>query len=119
LYVAPTIALAMLETSAHVRVPHLPLNRYLVEIDVPDEVWARRRETSERDLPVGWDAIPHGVISTAFGDAWLLACGEAVHLVPSSIVPEEPIVLINPRHGDATGITAKAVRKIQFAALFR
>ena len=39
LYTAPTISLAVLETAAHINDAGLPLNRYLVQIDVPDEVW--------------------------------------------------------------------------------
>ena len=38
LYTAPTIAIAVLETAAHVDDSGLPLNRYLVQIDVPDAV---------------------------------------------------------------------------------
>ena len=39
-YSAPTIAIAVLETAAHIDDAGLPLNRFLVEIDVPDDVWA-------------------------------------------------------------------------------
>ncbi len=118
-YVAPTVAMAILETAAHVRMPALPLNRYLVEIDVPDDVWARRQVTLDGQLKVGWDAVPHGMISTSYGDSWLLRIGEALNELPSSIAPEESIVLINPKHPDANRITAKAIRRVHYSLLFR
>ena len=38
IYSAPTIAIAVLETAAHIDDAGLPLNRFLVEINVPDDV---------------------------------------------------------------------------------
>jgi hypothetical protein len=40
-------------------------------------------------------------------------------LVPSVIVPEEEIALINPRHSDAASIIAAVRRKFLYNALFR
>ena len=39
LYASGSIALACLETVVHLRADDLPLNRYLVQIDIPDAVW--------------------------------------------------------------------------------
>ena len=44
IYAAPTISIAVLETAAHIDDAGLPLNRYLLELDVPDDVWALREE---------------------------------------------------------------------------
>ena len=53
-YSAPTIAIAVLETAAHIDDAGLPLNRFLVEIDVPDEVWrCMRRSSRQRCLLPG------------------------------------------------------------------
>ena len=46
LYSAPTISMAVLETAAHIDDSGLPLNRYLLELDVPDGVWALRAKNS-------------------------------------------------------------------------
>jgi hypothetical protein len=40
-------------------------------------------------------------------------------VLPSVIVPEELIVLINPRHRAATGITAGTLRRFEYNQLFR
>lgn len=109
-YSASSIALACLETVVHLNQAGLPLNRFLVRIDVPDGVWAARRILGVADLAVGWSAIPEGKVSLDVGDAWLQAGDSALLLVPSVIVPEEMNVLINVRHSDAAKIQATKVR---------
>lgn len=109
-YAASNIALACLETVVHLNQAGLPLNRFLVRIDVPDGVWAARRILRVADLAVGWSAIPEGKVSLDAGDAWLLAIDSALLLVPSAIVPEEMNVLINVRHPDAANIQATKLR---------
>lgn len=109
-YASSNIALACLETVVHLNQAGLPLNRFLVRIDVPDGVWAARRILGVADLAVGWSAIPEGKVSLDAGDAWLLAGNPAVLLVPSAIVPEEFNVLINARHSDAGVINAIKLR---------
>ena len=107
-YTSENIALAVHETVVHLRSGGLPLNRYLVRIDVPDDVWDARQMLTP---PVGWDAMPVGMISVQAGESWLLSKSSALLVVPSVIVPEESNVLINPQHPDATRIVATAVRK--------
>ena len=57
LYTASSASLACLETVVHLNGGGLPLNRFLVEIDVPDDVWAAREVLPARHLPVGWAAV--------------------------------------------------------------
>lgn len=52
-YAASTIALACLETVVHLNAGGLPLNRFLVRIDVPDTIWTAREINQEDALPVG------------------------------------------------------------------
>ena len=118
-YCAPTIAMAVLETAAHVDDSGLPLNRFLVAIEVPDTVWARREEIAVAALPPTWAAIPAGRASVKVGSDWLASCRSPILLVPSAIVPEEWASLINPRHADAPTISASAVRPFEFQRLFR
>lgn len=112
LYTAANIALACLETIVHLSGGDLPLNRYLVRLDVPDDVWQAARVLVDGDAPVGWDAIPAGKVSLDLGDQWLAdAVGPALLSVPSVIVPEEANVLINPAHADARRITVTKLRR--------
>jgi len=118
-YCAPTIAMAALESAAHVDDAGLPLNKYLVEIDVPDGVWLHHEEVNIATLPATWAAIPAGRGSVTFGSDWLASLRSPILLVPSVIVPEEPIALINPAHGNAARISAKVIRLFEYNRLFR
>jgi RES domain-containing protein len=118
-YCAPTIAMAVLETATHVDDAGLPLNRYLVEIRVPEGIWARREELEAARLPAAWDAIPAGRASVRAGSEWLSSLRSSILLVPSAIVPEERVALINPRHPDTARIMAHTVRRFDYNRLYR
>jgi len=119
LYAAPALSLAVLETAAHIDDSGLPLNRFVVELDVPDAVWDARLTMRAGDLPGGWDAIPYCMVSTTIGGQWYQEGRHALLELPSVIVPEEPIVLVNATHADARQIRAKAGRRFDYNTLFR
>ena len=110
-YTSTTIALACLETAVHLNAGGLPLERFLVRIDVPDEVWEARRVLDSAHLPIGWSAIPEGKVSLDIGRDWLQPGGAALLMIPSVIVHEEFNVLINPKHAEAKAISAQKVRR--------
>ena len=119
IYTAPSVALAMLETAAHINTLGLPLNRFLVAIDVPDALWAQRQDIAADQLPIGWAAIPAGLTSVEVGAQWLSRQNSLLLCLPSVIVPEEPIVLINPAHPMASQLSAHKVRPITYGSVFR
>lgn len=119
LYTAPTIAIAVLETAAHIDDAGLPLNRYLVEIMVPDAIWAAREILDTSKLDVTWAAIPAGRGSGKHGSDWIKSGTSALLVVPSVIVPEEPAVVINTSHPDAGALKARIVRLFEYNRLFR
>ena len=110
-YASDSRALACLETVVHLNAGGLPLNRYLVAVTIPDDVWAAAEVVGPGSLPVGWDAEPAGRSSIAFGSGWLRARRSALLVVPSVIVPEEYNVVLNPLHTDGARITAAKLRK--------
>lgn len=110
-YASESRALACLETIVHLNAGGLPLNRYLVRIDAPTDLWTAAITLDPSALPVGWDAGPPGKVSIDQGRDWLLGKASALLVVPSVIVPEERNVLINPSHPDAARISAVKVRK--------
>lgn len=110
-YSSETRALACLETVVHLNAGGLPFNRYLVEIEVPDDVWQAAQTAEPSTLAIGWDAEPAGLESVRYGSAWVAGVGAALLLVPSVIVPEERNALINPLHPDAARIKARKVRR--------
>ena len=110
-YAASSRALACLETVVHLNSSGLPLNRYLVEILVPDDLHVAARAAKPTAWPVGWDAEPAGRASIEVGTRWASRNSSAILLVPSVIVPEEDNLLINPAHPDAHRVMARKVRK--------
>jgi RES domain-containing protein len=111
IYAAETRALACLETLVHLAAGGLPFNRSLVEISIPDPVWAAARRETPASLPVGWDAEPAGRTSIDFGADWLRSRRSAVLLLHSVIVSEECCVLVNPTHPDSARIRAVKSRR--------
>lgn len=119
LYAAPTIAMAVLETAAHVDAGGLPLNKFLVRLEIPPAVWRKRKELDPTTLPVTWSAVPAGVTSAEIGSTWIKSSDSTILLVPSVIVPEERAALINPAHPGAAKISASIVRQFEYDKLFR
>jgi RES domain-containing protein len=119
IYAAPTIAMAVLETAAHIDDVGLPLNRFLVRIAVPDDAWGGREELDPATLPPAWAAIPAGKTSVQLGSEWLVSGRTLILSVPSVIVPEERAALINPLHPGAKKLTATIVRRFEYTTLFR
>lgn len=111
LYASTSRALACLETLAHLASgTSLPLNRYLVELTVPTAVWGARTVCAPASH-VGWDALPPGLVSIAWGTSWAQLGATLLAEVPSVIVEEEPTVLVNPSHPDMPQVTARKVRR--------
>ncbi len=95
----------------HLGAGGLPLNRYLVRIEVPDTVRAQAEAVDLAGLAIGWHAAPPGKVSIDFGTVWLTSLRSPLLIVPSGIVPDEHNVLINPRHPASAGITAAKIRR--------
>jgi RES domain-containing protein len=113
LYASSSRALACLETLVHLSGSEpLPLNRYLVEISIPQAAWKARRTFDRRNpAHVGWDAEPAGLVSLNWGTAWLDSKESLVAVVPSIIVPDEDNVLLDPQHPDAAKLRVTKQRK--------
>lgn len=110
-YASSSRALACLETVVHLgSVPALPLNRYLVRLDIPPRLWADRTVFVPEEH-IGWDALPPGRVSMDWGTAWAQSGSSCIAQVPSVVVPEESNLLINPQHPAAVTIGVYKVRR--------
>lgn len=115
-YCSATLSLAYLETLAHLNLgAPLPRNRYRIQVDIPDDIWQKRRIARlTPDWPADWDAEPAGKGSIAYGGAWLTAVADAVLVVPSVAIPQEENILLNPRHPDFGQIKASNLGRVEF-----
>lgn len=117
-YASSSIALASLETLAHIGDDIEARNRFLVQIKIPPAVWARREIVKISSLPKTWLSEPAGMGSISVGDKWLAKCASALLQVPSVIVHEEHNILINPAHPDSKNIQTKVVRQFFYDSRF-
>ncbi len=120
LYAATTVELCALEKFVHVGAiggavqgifqgPRL----VLVAIDLPDDPeLIHSAETAK--LPSNWAALPAPANTQNFGQQWLDASSGLALLLPSAVVPESHIALINPRHFAFQHITMHIVRPFMF-----
>ena len=110
-YASTTIALATLETLAHLGDNIAIRNIFLVQIKIPVSLWKNREIIAATDLPPTWIAEPPGSTTIEFGNEWLKGTSATLLLVPSVIVPEEYNVLINPVHRGIRQITSSVLRQ--------
>lgn len=110
-YAATTIALATLETLAHLGDNIAIRNTFLVQITVPAALWKKRQIVEVKNLSPTWLAEPPGSTTINFGDDWLRNLSAPLLLVPSVIIPEEYNVLINPAYPGSGNIQASVLRQ--------
>ena len=108
-YATLNVATAVLETVVHFGVgAKAHSNKYLVEIDVPNDIFEAREKMDIAQLETAgyrfWDAIPFSESSQPVGDLWVKAGTSLLLDVPSAILPHAGIpdknILINPAHAD-------------------
>lgn len=117
-YTTKSRALATLEVSVHLDFSEdLPIDRYYVEIDIPDEIDIL--ELREEDLPENWDTKPPSLETQYIGDDFVNDNEAAVLKVPSSIIPSEYNYLINPNHPEARKITVISKEQLTFDERFK
>lgn len=118
-YTACHLSLAVLETAAHLPAGGLPLNRYVVAIHVPADVWASAQTLDPDLLDPSWSAIPAALTSVRAGSAWYRSKRSLLLKVPSAIVPEEQAVLIHANHPDIARLRAEIRRPFEYGRVLR
>jgi RES domain-containing protein len=113
IYASGTYAGAMLVCLAHAGIGRVPRTHVAVEIAIAASVSVERRD--EGDLPAAWDHADRRA-ARAFGDAWIRGLRTAVLVVPSVVARREGNVLINPRHPDFSGISARGPEPVVWDA---
>lgn len=89
-YMAESIALAVLENLVHMTRQDFPRGYVAITASIPD----RLQILTDHEL-----RLRHGNLkSEALGDQWIDACASAVLRVASTVVPAEHNYLLNPKH---------------------
>jgi len=100
IYAAMSPSLAALEILVHY--DDLPRNYVLTTIEIPSSVSFRKLEQAE--LPRNWDRKVPIRATAKLGGRWVADQESAVLCVPSSIVPMEHNLVLNPAHPDFSQI---------------
>lgn len=104
-YASDSVALAALELLVHLHRSAV-LNRYvLFSLELHDESGMVLDDSA---LPPDWRGDPPPSSTAAIGDEWI-ASGLALALaVPSTLVPQQRNVLVNPAHAQYKAVIAAA-----------
>ena len=108
-YLAGSRSLAALEIVVHAPREVLSLEWRIFEVGVPDEMI----ETARR-LPKDWQGLPSSPAARRFGEAWLRESRSLALRVPSAIVSQESILLLNPRHRGVAEIRVSKPEDFRF-----
>lgn len=105
-YASDSIALSALEILVHLHRNDI-LNYYcLCEITLPEEaLMVLAKDT----LPDGWQDDPPSATTQMIGDEWLQSKQSLVLSVPSTVVPQQSNLLINPEHDDFPALSAAMI----------
>ncbi len=109
-YLASTPSLALLEIMVHLDDYSLLADYALYQMALPD---SSLLELDPNSLPQDWDGDPAPLSTARIGDEWLGSLESTALYVPSTIVPIERNLLINPAHQQYSEIL-ESVKEIDF-----
>lgn len=108
LYAADTLALAALEVLVHLHRTEV-LNAFaLWTLEVPDDALQLLAPDA---LPPDWRSDPPPPSTAAIGDEWIASNESLALAVPSTIVPIQYNILINPAHPEFDRLLKTARRE--------
>ena len=106
IYTATSQALATLEIAVNLKNPGIIPAYRILEVDVPDDLIV---EIEASILPGGWDRKDsEPLLARSIGDRWLATQVSTGLRVPSSVIPHEYNVLLNPSHPGFSQVTYSA-----------
>ena len=112
LYTSESIALCTVEIAVHMPLGIVPLDYYLVRIELPD--FDIIPEVKAADLPEVWKSFPHSNVTQEIGDQFILEESHLVLKAPSATVQGNHNYLINPRHPDFSKVKVLGSEPFEF-----
>jgi len=105
IYTSDSISLAALELLVHLHRTEIFRRYFLFKLALSDNAVMSLDDTA---LPEDWRRDPPPSSTALFGDEWTASLQSLALTVPSSIVPLERNVLLNPRHPEFDSVIAGA-----------
>lgn len=110
-YLTESRALAALEILVHAGRAAVHLSWVVIKAEIPARFID---DDSLKNLPAGWDDVASPSASRKFGADWVQRGGSAAIILPSVIVPEERILMLNVRHPDFRKCVFSAPKPFRF-----
>jgi RES domain-containing protein len=111
-YCSATLSLATLEYFVNLEPDLAPPSLVAVAADLPAGLDVEALEVEA--LPVSWRTYPAPERLRDLGTGWVRSGRTAVLQVPSSVIPHEMNVLLNPAHPDFSRIHIRAAEPFSF-----
>ena len=96
-YTAGTQSLAVLEMLVHLEGPELLQQYVLIGVEIEESLVL---DVDRSQLPRTWSAGASFAECRKIGDDWVGSAGSVALRVPSTLVPAEDNLLLNPKHPD-------------------
>ncbi len=106
-YLSSSLALAALETRVHLEITSMEQPYVALEIEIPENEIA-----TLPILPKNWKA--NLKTTQAIGSSWFEKADSLALFVPSSIIPEEVNILLNPLHANLPLVKTVAKHKFEW-----
>lgn len=111
IYTASRVSLAVLEILVHLDKANLLSSYSLIAARLDD---TRIQRLERQELPEGWRAYPAPSTLQRIGDEWVESRRSVVLEVPSVIVEDESIYLINPAHPEFSSMSVGEPKPFYF-----
>ena len=112
LYTADSRALCMAEIAVHTPVGIMPIDYYLITIEVPD--YSDIKQIESDSLPDNWRKFPYSKLTQELGENFVDKNEDLYIKVPSAVVQGDFNILINPRHLDFDKVRIIKTEKFNF-----
>lgn len=110
-YMSESLSLGALETLTHMVKMHMLQGYKCVWVDIPDELITI---VEPMVLPADWRAIPAPKSTKEVGDKWFNSQRTPVLKVPSTVIPVEYNLVLNPSHPEFEALTIGGVQDFEF-----
>jgi RES domain-containing protein len=111
IYTSESRALCTTEIAVHTPLGNIPSDYEIISIEIPDDSIG---EINIRNLPVGWNSIPHVHITQEIGDMFIFDHIFLALKVPSAVVQGDSNYLLNPNHKDIEKVRILEIEKFNF-----